>query len=59
MIRESSKSNSRTLARAAEHARRRELEQGFNRIEKHRAAQLFPVAAESWLAAKEAHLAPP
>ena len=58
MIRESSKSNSRTLARAAEHARRRELEQGFNRIEKHRTAQLFPVAAESWLAAKEAHLAP-
>ncbi len=57
-IRESSKSNSRTLARAAEHARRRELEQGFNRIERYRAAQLFSVAAETWLAAKEAHLAP-
>lgn len=57
-IRESSKSNSRTLARAAEHSRRRELEQGFNRIERQRVAQLFSVAAESWLAAKEAHLAP-
>ena len=36
MIRESTKSNSRTVARAAEHARRRELEQGFNRIERQR-----------------------
>jgi integrase len=54
----STKSNSRTVARAAEHARRRELEQGFNRIEKQRVAQLFSVAAENWLAAKKAHLAP-
>ena len=58
VIRESTKSNSRTVARAAEHARRRELEQGFNRIERQRVAQLFSVAAESWLSAKEAHLAP-
>jgi integrase len=57
VIRESSKSESKTVAREAEHARRRQLEQGFNRIEKHRAAQLFSVAAEDWLAAKEAHLA--
>jgi len=57
-IRESSKSNSRTLARSAEHARRRELENGFNRIERQRAAQLFSVAAETWLSGKEAHLAP-
>jgi integrase len=57
-IRESTKSNSRTVARAAEHARRRELEQGFNRIERQRAAQLFSVAAEDWLSAKRAHLAP-
>jgi hypothetical protein len=41
VIRESTKSDSRTVARSAEHARRRELEQGFNRIERHRAAQLF------------------
>lgn len=58
LIRESTKSNSRTIARTAEHARRRELEQGFNRIERQRAARLFSVAAEDWLTAKEAHLAP-
>ena len=58
MIRETSKSNSKTVAKEAERARRRELEQGFNRIEKQRAAQLFSVAAENWLAAKKAHLAP-
>ena len=58
VLRESTKSDSRTVARAAEHARRRELEQGFNRIERQRVAQLFSVAAERWLAAKEAHLAP-
>jgi integrase len=56
VIRESTKSNSRTIARAAEHARRRELEQGFNRIERQRTARLFSVAAEDWLTAKEAHL---
>lgn len=58
VIRESTKSDSRTVARAAEHARRRELEQGFNRIERQRAARLFSIAAEEWLAAKKAHLAP-
>jgi len=58
MIRETSKSNSKTVAKDAERARRRELEQGFNRIERQRVAQLFSVAAENWLAAKKAHLAP-
>jgi integrase len=58
MIRETSKSSSRTVAVAAERVRRRELEQGFNRIEKQRIAQLFSVAADNWLAAKRAHLAP-
>ena len=57
VIRESTKSDSRTVARAAEHARRRALEQGFNRIERQRAAQPFSVAAEDWLDAKKAHLA--
>src|SRR5215469_2198793 len=57
MIRETSKSNSKTVAKDAERARRRELEQGFNRIERQRVAQLFSVAAENWLAAKKAHLA--
>lgn len=58
MIRESSKSESKTVARDAERARRRELEQGFNRIERHRTALLFSVAAEEWLTTKKAHLAP-
>jgi integrase len=57
-IRESSKSDSKTVARDAERARRRELEQGFNRIERHRTALLFSMAAEDWLTAKKAHLAP-
>jgi integrase len=57
MIRESTKSDSRTIARDAERARRRELEQGFNRIERQRAARLFSIAAEEWLASKRAHLA--
>jgi integrase len=56
VIRESSKSESKTVAKDAERARRRQLEHGFNRIERQRAAQLFSVAAESWLAGKKAHL---
>lgn len=55
-IRESTKSESRTVARDAERSRRRQLEQGFNRIERRPAAQLFSVAAENWLQAKKAHL---
>ena len=58
MIRESTKSASCTVARDAERARRRDLEQSFNRIEKPRTAQLFSVAAEAWLSSKTAHLAP-
>ncbi len=58
VTRESSKSDSRTVAREAERARRRELEEAFNRIKKPRAVQLFSLAAEKWLRAKEAHLAP-
>ena len=57
-IRESSKSASKTLAKDAERSRRRELEQGFNGISKTQRAQMFSVAADSWLEAKKAHLAP-
>ncbi len=46
MIRESTKSESRTVAKEAERARRRELEESFNRIAKPRTAQLFSVTAE-------------
>jgi integrase len=56
MIRESSKSDSKTVAKDAERARRRELEGSFNRISRPRMAQLFAAAAETWLTTKIAHL---
>ena len=58
VIRESSKSESRTVAKEAERSRRRELEESFNRISKPRTAQLFSAAAETWLKTKMAHLSP-
>src|SRR5205814_2410499 len=54
---ESAKTTSRTVARAAEQARRRELEHGFNGITKPQRAQIFLVVAENWLKAQSAHLA--
>jgi integrase len=58
VIRESSKSESKTVAKDAERSRRRELEGSFNGIAKPRTAQLFSTAAEAWLKAKIAHLSP-
>jgi hypothetical protein len=58
VIRESSKSVSKTVARDAERSRRRELEGSFNCISKPRTAQLFSPAADTWLKAKIAHLSP-
>ena len=57
-IRESAKTTSKTVAKNAEKARRRELEEGFNGISKPQRAQLFNLAAENWLEAKKAHLSP-
>jgi integrase len=52
-IRESSKSGSRTIARDAERARRRELEVGINRLGPRRDPMpLFRLAAQRWLAEK-------
>jgi integrase len=51
-IRESSTSGSRTIAREAEHARRRELETAVNRIRRRDPMPLFRVAAQGWLAEK-------
>jgi integrase len=56
LIRESTKSDSKTLAIDAERARHRELEGSSNRISRPRTAQLFSAAAESWLKTKIAHL---
>jgi integrase len=55
-IRESSKSPSKTVAREAERARRRDLEESFNRISRPRVAQSLSVASDAWLEAKRAHL---
>src|SRR5581483_10602953 len=55
-IRESAKTNSKTVAKKAMDARRRELEEGYNGISKPQRAQLFSGAAEQWLEAKTAHL---
>jgi integrase len=58
MIRESSKSESKTVAKDAERSRRSELEGSFNRISRPRTAQIFSAAADTWLKAKTAHLSP-
>jgi integrase len=58
MIRESSKSESKTVGKDAERSRRRELEQSYNGISRPRTAQLFSAATETWLGAKTAHLSP-
>jgi integrase len=58
VIRESSKSKSKTLAKDAEQSRRRELEESYNRISRPRTAQLFSAAADAWLKTKIAHLSP-
>jgi integrase len=55
---ESTRSTSKTLARDAERTRRRELEMGYNGVSKVERAQIFSVAAESYIKAKTPHLAP-
>jgi len=52
LIRESAKTNSKTVARAAELSRRRDLEQAYNRIPKRKRVPLFSQAADVWLAGK-------
>src|SRR5215469_8019087 len=54
LIRESAKTNSKTVAREAERARRRELELGYNRIAKRERVPLFALPAKEWLASKGA-----
>jgi integrase len=57
LIRESAKTNSKTLAREAERARRRELEMAINRIPRRERMPLLSVAAREWIASRTA-LAP-
>lgn len=49
VIRESTKSGSKTIAREAERVRRRELEEAVNRISKRERMPLFKAAAKEWL----------
>ena len=48
-IHESSKSTSKTVAREAEKARRRQLEEQWNRIEKKKLPPTFERASAEWL----------
>jgi integrase len=49
VIRESSKSESKTVAKDAERARRRELEESWNQIKRRKLPPLFSVASADWL----------
>jgi integrase len=49
VIRESSKSESKTVAKDAERARRRELEESWNQIKRRKLPPLFALAAADWL----------
>lgn len=57
LIRESAKTDSKTVAREAERARRRELELAINRIPRRERMPLFSAAARDWIASRTA-LAP-
>ena len=56
-IRESSMSESKTVAKDAERARRRKLEESWNQIRRRQLPPLFSVAAEEWTAAVNPHVA--
>jgi integrase len=56
-VRESAKTRSKTVAKDAAKARRRELEETYNGIKRRDRAKLFSVAAEEWLVIKSLTLA--
>ena len=49
VIRESSKSESKTIAKDAERARRRELEESWNQIKRRKLPPLFSLSAADWI----------
>ncbi len=49
VIRESSKSESKTVAKDAERTRRRELEESWNQIKRRKLPPLFSIASADWL----------
>jgi integrase len=52
LVRESTHTNSKSIARDAERARRRQLEQSINGITKRERLPLFKLAADEWFASK-------
>jgi hypothetical protein len=56
-VRESAKTRSITLARRAENARKRELEESYNGLKKRVVPRLFSAASEEWLTIKKATIA--
>lgn len=56
-VRESAKTRSKTVAKAAERVRRRELEESYNGIKRRDRAKLFSVSADEWLTLKSLTLA--
>jgi hypothetical protein len=57
MIRESSKSESKTVAKDAERSRRRELEESYNQIKRRTLPPTFERAGSDWRDAEKPHLA--
>jgi integrase len=57
VIRESSKSESKTVAKDAERARRRTLEEGFNQIKRRTLPPTLERAGSTWMEAEKPHLA--
>src|SRR5712691_130155 len=56
-VRESAKTRSKEMARRAQSARRRDLEESYHGIKKRTPPRLFNVAADDWLAVKKPVLA--
>jgi integrase len=56
-IRESAKTRSKEMARRAENARRRDLEESYHGLKKRTPPRLFSVAADEWLTLKKPTLA--
>jgi hypothetical protein len=52
-VRQSAKTRSKTIAKDAEKARHRELEESYNGIKRRDRAKLFSIAADEWLQLKD------
>ena len=57
LVRESAKTDSKTVAREAERSRRRELENSWNQIKRRTLPPRFDSAADQWLASVKPHIA--